>query len=301
VTGHETGYRPHVSDDTTPARRLRDAIEPIAMVHVHSDEAREQYEALGLDRFAGYVLGRAGTLGLPPASLVVAAFGVFEPDMLTAVYESALTTATVPDVLAAKQAGAVRCLHRVLGEAGQEGQLRDVEQVVTVLRGGLDRAPLPGRSLFAGLRALDWPGDAWGRLWHAANLLREFRGDTHLAALVAAGIGPVEANLLTEARVGMTTRDYTRSRRWPEADITAALDDLVDRRLLVLEGERAVLTERGAAARREIEDATEAALDPVLEGMEHGLDRVVERCTAWSRALRDAGAFPDDDGKLRAG
>jgi hypothetical protein len=290
-----------VSDEPTPARRLRDAIEPIAMVHVHSEEAREQYAALGLARFAGYVLGRAGTLGLPPAPLVVASFGVFEPEMLTGIYESALTTATVPDVLAAKQAGAVRCLHRVLGDDGQKGQLRDVEEVVTVLRGGLDRAPLFAKPLFAGLRALDWPGDAWGRLWHAANLLREFRGDAHLAALLGAGIGPVGANLLTEAHLGIATRDHTRTRSWAEADITAALDDLLDRRLLVLEQHTAVLTERGAALRREIEDVTEAALDPVLEGMEHGLDRVVERCTGWSRALRDAGAFPDDEQKLRAG
>ena len=277
----------------TPARRLRDAIEPIAMVHVHSAEALEQYEALGLDRFSGYVLGRAGTLGLAPATLVVAAFGVFEPDVLTGVYESALTVATVPEVLAAKQAGAVRCLHRVLGEP-----THDTEEVVTVLRAGLADAPLIGKPLFAGHTALDWPGDAWGRLWHASNLLREFRGDAHLAALLAHGIGALESNLLTEAHLGMRLPDYTRTRAWSDADIAAARDDLVDRVLLTAEG---ALTGRGAALRRDVEDATEAALDPVLEGMEHALDLVVERCTAWSRALRDAGAFPDDDGKLRAG
>jgi hypothetical protein len=288
-----------VSDPTsgpptdTPARRLRDAIEPVAMVHVHSAEALEQYEALGLDRISGYVLGRAGTLGLPPATLVVAAFGVWEPGTLTGLYESALTVATVPEVLAAKQAGAVRCLHRVLGEP-----TRDTEQVVTVLRAGLADAPLLGKPLFAGHAALDWPGDAWGRLWHATNLLREFRGDAHLAALLARGIGALEANLLTEAHLGMRLPEYTRTRAWSDAAITAARDDLVDRVLLTADG---ALTGRGAALRRDVEDATEAALDPVLEGMEHALDLVVERCTAWSRALRDGGAFPDDDGKLRAG
>ncbi|NMO90198.1 SCO6745 family protein [Actinomycetospora sp. TBRC 11914] len=282
-----------MSPEPTPARRLRDALEPVAMVHVHSAEAREQYEALGLERFAGYVLGRAGTLGLPPTTLVVAAFGVFEPDTLGAVYESALTTATVPDVLAAKQAGAVRCLHRVLGEPA-----RDVEEVVTALRAGLERAPLLGKPLFAGLSALDWPGDAWGRLWHAANLLREFRGDVHLAALLAHGIGALESNLLTEAHVGIPVPRYTRTRSWSEEAIAAARDDLVDRVLLTPEG---TLTERGAALRHDVEDATDAALDPVLEGMEHALDRVVERCTTWSRDLRAEGAFPDDDGKLRAG
>ena len=277
----------------TPARRLRDAIEPIAMVHVHSAEALEQYEALGLDRISGYVLGRAGTLGLAPATLVVAAFGVFEPETLTGIYESALTVTTVPEVLAAKQAGAVRCLHRVLGQP-----TRDTEEVVTVLRAGLADAPLLGKALFAGHTALDWPGDAWGRLWHAANLLREFRGDAHLAALLAHGIGALESNLLTEAHLGMRLPEYTRTRSWSDADIAAARDDLVDRLLLTPDG---ALTGRGAALRHDVEDATEAALDPVLEGMEHALDLVVERCTGWSRALRDGGAFPDDDGTLRAG
>lgn len=273
------GYRAPVTPEPTPARLLHDALEPIAMVHVHSREAREQYEALGLAPFAGYVLGRAGILGLPPTNLVVATFGMFEPDMLAGVYESALTTARVPDVLAAKQAGAVRCLHHVLGEPG-----REVEEVVAVLRAGLERAPLLGKPLFAGLSALDWPGDAWGRLWHAANLLREFRGDAHLAALVAHGIGALESDLLTEAHLGVPGSARTRS--WSEEHVAAARDDLLDRVLLARGG---ALTERGAALRRDIEDATDAALDPVLEGMEHALDRVVQRCTRWSRDLRAEG------------
>ncbi|MCD2188593.1 SCO6745 family protein [Actinomycetospora soli] len=281
---------------TSPARRLRDAIEPIAMVYVHSPEAREQYEAIGLQRWQGYVLGRAGALGLPPANLVVATFGAFEPEMLTGTYEAALATASVPDALAAKLAGATRCLHRVFGEPA-----RDVEEVVTVLRGGLDRAPVLGKPLFAGHAALEWPGDAWARLWHATNLLREYRGDAHLAALVSHGIGMLESNLLTEARIGMAGRDYTRTRSWTEEDIEAATADLLDRLLITRDGDRIRLTERGAALRDDVEDATEAALDPVVEGMEHGLDLAVERCLRWSRELRDAGAFPDDDEKLLAG
>ncbi|WP_433800921.1 SCO6745 family protein [Actinomycetospora sp. CA-084318] len=281
---------------TSPARRLRDAIEPIAMVYVHSAEAREQYEAIGLERFQGYVLGRAGALGLPPASLVVATFGVFEPETLAGTYEAALATASVQDALAAKLAGATRCLHRVFGEPA-----RDVEEVVTVLRGGLDRAPVLGKALFAGHAAMAWPGDAWARLWHATNLLREYRGDAHLAALVSHGISALESNLLTEARVGMAGRDYTRTRAWSEEDIEAATADLLDRLLITRDGDRIRLTERGAALRDDVEDATEAALDPVIEGMEHGLDLVVERCLRWSRELRDGGAFPDDDEKLQAG
>lgn len=291
--------------DPTPARRLRDAIEPIAMVHVHSEEARQQYEAIGLDRFAGYVLGRAGVLGLPPSSLVVATFGVFAPETLAATYESALTSASVPDVLAAKQAGATRCLHRVLGDPG-----REVEEAVAVLRAGIDRAEPLGKPLFAGHLALDWPGDAWGRLWHATNLLRELRGDAHIAALVASSIGPLEANLLTEARVGLELEtdgrrslrsrsgQYTRTRGWTGAQIEEAVADLVDRLVLTTHGG---LTERGRDLRDDIEDATETALDPVLEGMEHAFDTVVGRCEEWSGAIVRCGAFPDDPHKRAAG
>lgn len=277
----------------SPARRLRDAIEPIAMVHVHSDEAREQYDALGLERFAGYVLGRAGTLGVPPPSLVVASFGAFSPDLLVGVYESALTSASVPDVLAAKEAGATRALHRVLGEPD-----RAVEETAATLREGAEAADLLGKPLFAGLSARDRPADPWGRLWHAANLLRELRGDAHLAALVAASIRPLAANLLTEAHIGLSTRDYTRTRGWSESEIDAAAADLVDRRLLTDDG---ALTEYGRALRGEIEIATDAALDPVLDAVGDRLDTVVERCRGWSAAVVEGGAFPDDRVKRAAG
>lgn len=284
---------PRTDHDPTPARRLRDAIEPVAMVHVHSEEAREQYAAIGLERWQGYVLGRAGTLGLPPAELVIATFGAFAPDLLRDTYETAHATASVPDVLAAKAAGATRALHRCLGAPG-----REVEEVVAVLRAGIERAEPLGKALFAGHLALAWPADAWGRLWHAANLLRELRGDAHVAALVASSIGPLESNLLTEAHVGIDLREYTRTRSWTEAEMDAAVDDLVDRRILTAEGG---LTERGRALRDDVEDATETALDPVIEGIGRHLDLVVERTNAWSRAITEGGAFPDDPLKRAAG
>ena len=74
--------QPRTAVDRTPARRLRDALEPLAMVHVHSAEAHEQYEAIGIEHWSAYVVGRAGTLGLPPTPLVVATFGAFSPDVL---------------------------------------------------------------------------------------------------------------------------------------------------------------------------------------------------------------------------
>src|SRR4051794_2077888 len=88
------------------ARRLRDAVEPIATQGWWSRSAAERVAALGLGFFDGYVWGRAAALGDPPAELVVATFGVFDPAMLTAVYEGAVQVASRDDVLAARAEGA---------------------------------------------------------------------------------------------------------------------------------------------------------------------------------------------------
>ena len=89
--------------------------------------------------------------------------------------------------------------------------------------------------MHAGLLALPWPDDPLGRLWHACTILREHRGDSHLAACVAHGLTGLEANLLTELRVGWDPQSYTASRGWsPEA----------------MDAATAVLTARGLVARR---------------------------------------------------
>lgn len=284
---------PRTEADRTPARRLRDAIEPIAMVAVWSPEVNERHRALGLDFLSGYVFGRAAPLGIAPTSLVVATFGVFSPAVVGSAYETGLATCSHGEVLAALQEGSVAALHRLLGPP-----LREVEEVVAAMRGGLEGAELLGRPLFAGLSARDWPGDPWGRLWHAATLLREYRGDGHLAACVAAGLGPIAANLLTEAHVGLTDRTYTASRGWTEAEIDDAVAGLADLGLLDAHG---AITERGRRFRDDIEADTEAGMDGVLEGIGHALDTVVQRCERWSADIVAGGSFPPDPFKRAAG
>jgi hypothetical protein len=87
----------------TPARRLRDAVEPIATQGWWSRPAGEHMTSLGLGFFDGYVWGRAAALGEPTAALVVATFGVVEPAMLTGVYEGAVGVASRTDVLRARE------------------------------------------------------------------------------------------------------------------------------------------------------------------------------------------------------
>lgn len=291
---------PRTQADRTPARRLRDAIEPLAMVSVWSAEAQARYADLGLDFLSGYVFSRAAPLGVAPVELVVASFGVFSPGVVGSAYETGLASCSHAEVLAARVAGTVEAFHRLLGPPPPE-----VEQVVAALRRGLERAEPTARPLFAGQSALDWPGDAWGRLWHATTLLREYRGDGHLAACVAAGLDPVAMNLLTELHVGITDRSYTATRGWSEAEIDGAVERLARRG--VVDGSGA-LTARGRALRDGIEAATDTAVDDVvleiggeIGGESGGLDAVTEQCERWADAVVEAGSFPPDPYKRAAG
>ena len=81
-----------------------------------------------------------------------------------------------------------------------------------------------GRPLFSALRALDRPDSSAGRLWRAAELVREHRGDGHLAALVAVGLGAAEANVLTELWLGFGRGEYSGTRGFGSDALAAATD-----------------------------------------------------------------------------
>jgi hypothetical protein len=224
-------------------------------------------------------------MGEPTAPVVVAAFGVFEPGLVTALYEQARGTATREQVLEAREAGAVESLRQMIPDA-------DVRDAAAALQRGVDAVALDvaGRPLFAGLLSLPWPEDPLGQLWHGACLLREYRGDVHVAANVAAGLSGLQMNLLTEYWIGWEPGAYAGTRGWsPEA--MAAADTTLGARGLVAGGE---LTEAGRALRDTVEQQTEAALAPVLEAIGPTLPELTEQLDGWSAAIVAGGAAPPD-------
>ncbi len=284
--------RPPAAVPDTPGRRLRDAAEPIATVSWWGEPVNDRLAALGLDFLTGYVWGRAAPMGEPTAPVVVAAFGVFEPGLVTAVYGQARATADRAAVLAAREQGVVESLRALLPGA-------DVTGAVAALRRGVDAAAphVVGRPLFAGQLSLPWPEDPLGQLWHAATLLREYRGDTHQAANVAAGLTAVEMNLLTEYWVGWEPTAYAGTRGWsPEA--MAAADADLGRRGLVADG---ALTPEGRRLRDDVETRTEAAVEPVLAAIGPDLPGLTRQLEEWSAAVVAGGAAPPDPYKRISG
>ena len=121
-------------------------------------------------------------------------------------------------------------------------------------------------------------------------MLREYRGDVHLAANVAADLTGVQMNLMTEYWVGWAHTEYAGTRGWSAEAMAEADADLV-RRGLVADG---ALTEQGRRLRDGIEQQTEAALAPVLDAIGPELPTLTRQLDEWSAAIVTGGAAPPD-------
>jgi len=282
---------PGTSGWQSPARRLRDAIEPIATICYWSEPAYDAYAALGLDFLQGYVWSRGCVLGEPDGSVVAAAFGVFEPGLIVQLYDAARAAAGLADIRAARETGAVTALRTVLGAPEQ------VAEVTGALRRAAEAMDTAGRPLFAGLAGMPWPADELGRLWHACAMLRELRGDSHLAACMAAGLTGLQANILTELQVGWPLHSYTATRGWPPEAMNLATISLRERGLI---GDDA-LTGAGASLRADIEEATDRQLAPVRDAIGPDLPGILPLLQGWSQQIIEHGWFPPDPYKRASG
>jgi len=284
------GVRPLPTVDASDARRLRDAIEPIAMHSVWSTGTTDRLAEYGLDFMSSYVLSRAFLLGVPEPGVVSAAFGVFQPDLVHAVYEQHRDLVDRDELLEARLEATAASLRSTLDEA-------DVAEVADTLRLSASVPSGAGKPLFSGLAGQPWPVDPFAMLWRACEQLREHRGDCHIAVCVAHGLDPVEMNALTELWLGMPLGSYTATRGWSEEDVAAAVGRLSERGLMV--GGR--LSESGERERARIEDATDALQQPIVDALRHDFGEVVDRLDDWAALCVEAEAFPDNPYKRAAG
>ena len=222
-----------------PARELWTLFEPIHAVTYFAPEARAAYEEAGLRGYwRGYFAGRAAAFGPVGPRPVVAAFFTFAPAMVERALPDVWTRATPERALAARRAGAVAALRRVLGDA-------DVGAAVALLEEAVAGLDLGGRVLGAAWAAVPVPDEPLARLWHAATVLREHRGDGHVAAWVAHDVDGCEA-LVLRASVDLPREALQPNRGWTDEQWAAA-------------GER--LAARGLLGSHELCDAVEAATD----------------------------------------
>lgn len=287
------GTVPEPTRRPTVARRLRDAIEPIAMHPVWARKTNEALAGLGLDFFSGYAWGRAAALGEPSPAVVVSSFAVFEPGMIGGAYTQGREATGRSEVVTARAEATTASLAEVLADV-EPAALSEAAERLRDAAIDLDRT---GRPLYAGLAEMPFPDEPEGILWRSAELIREHRGDGHIAACVAEGLDPVAMNILTERWVGFPLGAYSGTRGWDEATISATADRLRDDGLL--DGDD--LTDDGWALRERIEDATDRAQAGLVAGLGDDVDDLLDDLSEWSERCVAAQAFPPDAYKRAAG
>ena len=235
------------------ARRMFDLVEPIGVIPYSADEPDEAMFALGFtDYWDTYFAGRAAPLGSSvPAGVVHALFYNFGPGEVARHIPRVWSTTTPEAAIVARQQGCVAALRRILGDlVDAPGFTRAVE----LLTRAATSAPLDGRPMYAALRVLPLPDEPVARLFHAASLLREHRGDGHVAALMAEGIGGLEAHVLLALDQGIPARTFGRIHHHPDALLNDLIDGMKARGLI---RDDSTFTPAG----REVKDRVEALTD----------------------------------------
>ena len=272
--------------DPLVARRTWRTLEPIHGMIYFSREAGAEYEALGLSGQMGYFASRAAPMGTVPAEVVIATFFNFRPALVRESIPAAWDLATRDQILAARVRGADAALRSTLGTEVDRAEM--VEAADTAQRAALVACEhVDGRPLFAGHASLPWPDAPHLRLWHAQTLLREFRGDGHIAALVAAGLSGLEAAITHVATGDVPGAVMLSTRAWPADEWQAGVDGLRSRGLLE-PGDDLALTEQGRAQRQWIEDATDAASAVAYESLgDETCARLRTLARPWSKSLAE--------------
>jgi len=268
------------------ARRIFELVEPIGVIPYSAEEPNEEMFALGFTNYWDtYFAGRAAPLGLVPAEVVDALFYNFAPGEVARHIPKVWGTTTPEAAIAARRRGCARALRRVLGDHTESsGFARGTE----LLMKAATSAPVEGRPMYAALRALAVPDDVVTRLFHAASLLREHRGDGHIVALVSEGIGGLEAHVLLALAMDMPAERFGRIHHLPPAQLAAVIDGMRERGLIAADG---WLSERGRATKQRVEALTDdlaarpyECLDPAeVEELISALEPVAARLAEAQR------------------
>ena len=249
-------------------------------------EARAALDGLGYRGYwMGYFAARSAPLGMVPPEVVTAIFYNFAPERVAKALPAAWQIAGPEAALQARQDSAVAALRRY-GLTVDENVITAAELAARAVR----QAPLDGRPLFAANRALPWPDDPLAALWQAATLLREHRGDAHVALLSAAGVSGRECNVL-QAAAGLIPRDYiARTRDYDDATWRHHEEQLAERGLLNDDG---TLTEAGRELKDAIESTTDALALSALDALsDDEVEALFQALTPITRAVVAGGDLP---------
>jgi hypothetical protein len=268
------------------AREFWKRIEPVHAVTYFATESTEAARAAGLRGFwMGYFGFRAAPLGRVSAGVVEAAFANFESTMVRRAIPDAWDFANPNELISIRATAAATALRRLAPEIE-----RLAEQVNPIFEAAIANGEPIGRPLFAGNRGLERLDDPVERFWQNCTTLREHRGDGHVAALAAAGIGGCEAHLLLSADQGLPPSVFFDSRGWTPEKQRHATIALQERGLFDGDG----ITIKGRSVRKSIETTTDALASAPFDGMldDAGREELLSTLTPIATIIAKSGTLP---------
>lgn len=274
----------------TLALRCHRALDPLHSAIYFAPEADERFSAAGLrPGRMSYFASRSAAMGAVTAGTVAATFYNFNPALVAKHIPRAWTLAAPAQVLEARLEVVDVLLRRLLGAAVSSPELAEAAELA---REASEACTVDGRPLYAAHAGLDWPAEPHLALWHAITLLREYRGDGHIGALVINGVHGLDALIThTATGKGFLPAVAKATRGWSDDEWDAACTRL--RVAGILEDDGGGLTEQGRQLRERVEDQTNAAA--VAPWRHLGAEKSVrlhELGRGLCRAAAAAGAFP---------
>lgn len=250
-----------------------------------SKEASARYSALGLVGRQQYFASRAAAMGAVGPGLVVATFYNFNPEVVHSAIPSAWEIAAPDAVQAARFDAAADVLHAAYEDNDEAGVNRAIEIAQAMVDGVGDE----GKPLAASNRAVELPADPILRLWQLVTVIREWRGDAHVAALGAAGVTGIEALVLHGATGQVPSAVLQGTRAWSDQAWSQAVTSLTGRGLVDSDG---AFTSQGETFRGDIEARTNAAAQLLVEAVgERQAGELCDLLKPIRGALMTAGVF----------
>lgn len=240
--------------DPVIARKTWRTLEPYHGAIYFVPEAAEEYRVVGVDdRMTGYFASRSAAMGPVPASVVIATFFNFDPGLVRRSMDGIWETVTPQAMIDARLRAADRMIRRIAPDSIDSP---DIAEAADLARKAAMVACMrtEGRPLFAGHAALSWPDEPHLVLWHAQALLREYRGDGHIAALTVEGLSGCES-LVTHAAAGDVSAGVLQATRQRTGDDWLAAEERL-RSIGWLDPDYS-LTELGSERRAWIEQRTD--------------------------------------------
>jgi hypothetical protein len=277
------------TEDYGLARRMWHQLEPVYAVFYYAPEVFAEASGLGYDvetRWPSYFAWRLAPLGAVGPQVAASACYSFSPRRVAEHVPAAWAVASPQQILAARARAVDRMYRALLGDQIGSPGLAEAAQLARDVALAADTA---GRTLGAATADLPWPSEPHLVLWHAISLLREHRGDGHIAALLAAGLDPCEA-LVSFAAIGAAPEETFASRGWTAQEWSAARDRLASRGWIDSAGNG---TERGRDGRDEIEWRTDRMADAPWQALGPSrAQRLAELTGPFLGAAFESGLLP---------